>query len=72
MGLGFQAGYAIKKISEYPEFKDYKTVMEYGCQSIAYLNHYIYTKVLNYKNTLSFKWNNYFCINQNNITIKVK
>ena len=35
MGLGFQAGYAIKKISEYPEFKDYKTVMEYGCQSIS-------------------------------------
>lgn len=35
MGLGFQAGYAIKKISEYPEFKEYKTVMEYGCQTIS-------------------------------------
>ena len=35
MGLGFQAGFAIKKISEYTEFKDYKTVMEYGCQTIS-------------------------------------
>lgn len=35
MGLSFQAGYALKKISEYPESKDYKTVMEYGCQTIS-------------------------------------
>ena len=35
MGLSFQAGFAIKKICEYPEFKDYKTVMEYGCQTIS-------------------------------------
>ena len=35
MGLSFQAGYALKKISEYPDSKDYKTVMEYGCQSIS-------------------------------------
>ena len=35
MGLGIQAGFAIKKISEYLEFKNYKTVMEYGCQTIS-------------------------------------
>ena len=35
MGLGLQAGFAIKKISEYSEFKNYKTVMEYGCQTIS-------------------------------------
>jgi hypothetical protein len=35
MGLSFQAGYALKKISEYPDSKDYKTVMEYGCQTIS-------------------------------------
>jgi hypothetical protein len=35
MGLSIQAGFAIKKISEYSEFKKYKTVMEYGCQTIS-------------------------------------
>jgi hypothetical protein len=35
MGLSFQAGFALKKISEYPESKNYKTVMEYGCQTIS-------------------------------------
>lgn len=35
MGLSFPAGYALKKISEYSEFKNYKTVMEYGCQTIS-------------------------------------
>jgi hypothetical protein len=35
MGLGIQAGFAVKKISEYSEFKNYKTVMEFGCQTIS-------------------------------------
>ncbi len=35
MGLGVQASFAIKKISEYSEFKNYNTVMEYGCQTIS-------------------------------------
>ena len=35
MGLGIQAAFAVKKISEYSEFKNYKTVMEYGCQTIS-------------------------------------
>ena len=39
MGLGFQAGYALKIISEYPEFKNYETVMEYGCQTISKKKH---------------------------------
>jgi hypothetical protein len=54
MGLSFQAGYALKKITEYPEFKNYKTVMDFGCQTIsktAYLRlKYIFPNlIINFK-----------------------
>ena len=35
MGLGIQAGFAVKKISEYKELKNYNTEMKYGYQTIT-------------------------------------
>ena len=57
MGLGFQAGFALKKISEYSEFKNYKSVMDYGCQTIS-KNAYLTLKTIFPDLNLNFT-NNY-------------